>query len=234
MAWSLFGVGVDPLWWTIFPLTNRDRHASQQTSLSARFRAQIISLTRAGRSVPELAREFEPCEETIYAWLKQADRTGNGGYRELRVAVRLMLQTSADRGVVFAGRTAAGEARGFRVCDARIFQEEGGEIVGEVFLPDPKTKDRPLTVPMTDALCRELLVLTDGKGADDAVFSVSYQQVDAMWRRVRDEAKLKWLRIKDLRSVAAIYGERAGVPLTVMARTLGHGDESMTRRYQQH
>ena len=38
------------------------------------FRAQIIALARTGRSVPELAREFEPSEQTIYAWLKQADR----------------------------------------------------------------------------------------------------------------------------------------------------------------
>lgn len=38
------------------------------------FRAQIIALARAGRSVPELAREFEPSEQTIYAWLKQAGR----------------------------------------------------------------------------------------------------------------------------------------------------------------
>lgn len=175
----------------------------------------------------EIARLLQTCDAV-------AERTGNPAYRELRVAVRLMLQTSADRGVVFAGKTAAGEARGLRVRDVRIYQKEGGEIVGEAFLPDPKTKDRPRTVPMTDGLCRELLVLADGKDADDAVFSVSYQQVDAMWRRVRGEAELKDLRIKDLRSVAAIYGERAGVPLTVMARALGHGDESMTRRYQRH
>lgn len=38
------------------------------------FKAQIIALARAGRSVPDLAREFEPTEQTIYAWLKQADR----------------------------------------------------------------------------------------------------------------------------------------------------------------
>ena len=40
----------------------------------AAFREQIIELARSGRSVPELAREFGPSEQTIYAWLRQADR----------------------------------------------------------------------------------------------------------------------------------------------------------------
>jgi len=38
------------------------------------FRAQIIELARSGRSVSELAREFEPCKGTIKHWIKQAER----------------------------------------------------------------------------------------------------------------------------------------------------------------
>jgi transposase len=45
----------------------------------ADFREQIIALARAGRSVEELAREFEPCVATIHSWIKQADR--DGGHR---------------------------------------------------------------------------------------------------------------------------------------------------------
>ena len=45
----------------------------------AEFREQIVALARAGRSVEELAREFEPCVATIHAWIKQAER--DGGYR---------------------------------------------------------------------------------------------------------------------------------------------------------
>lgn len=37
------------------------------------FRRQIIELARAGRSIPELAAEFEPSGETIRNWIKQAD-----------------------------------------------------------------------------------------------------------------------------------------------------------------
>jgi len=45
----------------------------------ADFREQIVALARAGRSVEELAREFEPCVATIHSWIKQADR--DGGHR---------------------------------------------------------------------------------------------------------------------------------------------------------
>lgn len=40
----------------------------------AAFKQQLIELARSGRRVAELAREFEPSEQTIYNWLKQADR----------------------------------------------------------------------------------------------------------------------------------------------------------------
>ena len=40
----------------------------------AEFRSQIIALAQAGRSVEELAREFEPCAATIHGWVKQAER----------------------------------------------------------------------------------------------------------------------------------------------------------------
>ena len=40
----------------------------------ADFREQIVALARSGRSVEELAREFEPCAATIHGWIKQADR----------------------------------------------------------------------------------------------------------------------------------------------------------------
>jgi transposase len=40
----------------------------------AEFREQIVALARTGRSVEELAREFEPCAATIHGWVKQAER----------------------------------------------------------------------------------------------------------------------------------------------------------------
>jgi len=38
------------------------------------FRNRIIELARAGRTPAELAEEFEPTEQTIRNWIKQADR----------------------------------------------------------------------------------------------------------------------------------------------------------------
>ena len=37
------------------------------------FRQQMIELVRSGRSISELAKEFEPSGETIRNWIKQAD-----------------------------------------------------------------------------------------------------------------------------------------------------------------
>lgn len=44
-----------------------------RTAYPPEFRQQIIELARAGRSAKALAREFEPSEQTIRNWIKQAD-----------------------------------------------------------------------------------------------------------------------------------------------------------------
>ncbi|MEM6326942.1 MAG: tyrosine-type recombinase/integrase, partial [Bacteroidota bacterium] len=161
------------------------------------------------------------------------------GFDELGAAVRLMLQTSADRGVVFAGATGNTErpAPGLTVGQIRIYAESDAEAdvySGEMLLLDRKTKNRTRTVPLTDGLCRVLLPFVVGKAPEAQVFSLSYAQVDHRWRRARALAGLPSLRLKDLRAQTAIAAERAGVPLTVAQRVLGHGDVAMTRRYQKH
>ena len=50
-----------------------------RNSYPAEYREQIVALARTGRSVEDLAREFEPCVATIHGWIKQADR--DGGHR---------------------------------------------------------------------------------------------------------------------------------------------------------
>ncbi|MGH7567874.1 MAG: IS3 family transposase [Gemmatimonadales bacterium] len=44
-----------------------------RTRYPAEFRQQLVELVRAGRSARALAREFEPSEQTIRNWVKQAD-----------------------------------------------------------------------------------------------------------------------------------------------------------------
>jgi transposase len=51
---------------------------ARRGSYPREFRQQIIDLVRAGRSPGELAREFEPSEQTIRNWIAQADREGGG------------------------------------------------------------------------------------------------------------------------------------------------------------
>ena len=40
------------------------------------FREQLVALHRAGRSIEELAREFEPSEQTIRTWIAQSTPAG--------------------------------------------------------------------------------------------------------------------------------------------------------------
>ena len=54
----------------------------------AEFRQKIVELYRAGRSVNELAEEFEPSDQTIRNWIAQAQ--ADGGQRK-------DLLTSAER-----------------------------------------------------------------------------------------------------------------------------------------
>lgn len=52
------------------------------------FRRQIVELARAGRSVAELAKEFEPSYWTIRNWIKQADRDDGRSAEGLTTAER--------------------------------------------------------------------------------------------------------------------------------------------------
>ena len=47
--------------------------SSKRISYPSEYRQQIVELYRAGRQFSELARKFEPSEQTIRTWVKQAD-----------------------------------------------------------------------------------------------------------------------------------------------------------------
>jgi transposase len=48
--------------------------AKNVTAYPPELRRRMVELVRAGRSPAELAREFEPSEQCIRNWVKQADR----------------------------------------------------------------------------------------------------------------------------------------------------------------
>ncbi|MEM8488470.1 MAG: site-specific integrase [Bacteroidota bacterium] len=154
------------------------------------------------------------------------------GYTELATLIRVALQTSADRGVLLPGKNMGKKLRGLLVKDVTL-TEDTGRYSGEIFLYDTKATRRSRSVPLTDSLCQELALLCSGKGPDDNVFSIRYHQLDFMWKRTRKMVGLMHVRFKDLRAQTAIYAEEAGIPQTVVQRTLGHSSEAMTRRYQQ-
>ncbi len=168
----------------------------------------------------EIARLVQGCREV--------------GCPELATIIRVALLTSADRGVLLSGTHQGRRYRGLLVRDLRIWRcDTTGALTGEVFLQDTKTNHRSRSVPLTDNLCRELLPQVKMKSPDDPVFDLSYNQLDYAWKRARKAVALDHVRFKDLRAQISIYGEEAGVPLTVLARSMGHRDEKMTRRYQQ-
>ncbi len=43
-------------------------------SYPAEFRSKIVELVRAGRSIEDVAREFEPSTQTIRNWVEQDER----------------------------------------------------------------------------------------------------------------------------------------------------------------
>jgi transposase len=47
--------------------------ANERKRYSAELQAELIRLARSGRSVKELARQYEPSEQTIRNWVKQAE-----------------------------------------------------------------------------------------------------------------------------------------------------------------
>ncbi len=47
--------------------------SSRRISYPPEYRQQIVELYRAGRKFSELAREFEPSEQTLRTWVKQAE-----------------------------------------------------------------------------------------------------------------------------------------------------------------
>ena len=174
---------------------------------------------------------LEPVE--IARLLKAAE----AAHEELPTIVRTALLTSADRGVLLRGERSDGFARGLLRRDLRVYEEQsnGREVYSaEIYLHDTKDAARPRTVQVGDYLARELLLLAQGKKPDDAVFSITYGQLDYVWQKARSEAGLGHLHFKDLRAQTVIYMQRAGIPQAVAQATLGHSDATMTARYGRH
>jgi transposase len=64
---------------------------------SAELQQQIVRVVRAGRTPGELAREFEPSEQTIRNWAKQAEPDGQRSARSWRGAEKMRGSRKSER-----------------------------------------------------------------------------------------------------------------------------------------
>ena len=91
------------------------------------FRDRIVELARNGRRPQELAEEFEPTEQTIRNWLKQADRDegksaeglSTDEQAELRRLREKLRQMKQERDILATRRNP---------CGAAWFARETGDL----------------------------------------------------------------------------------------------------------
>ena len=102
---------------------------------------------------------------------------------------------------------------------------------GRLYLPDSKTG------PRTVWLCKGARGVLDRlPWSSGWVFPVSglrtpWLWLDPFWRSVREDAGLRDVRLHDTRRTVASQAIAWGVPLSTVARMLGHTDPAMTLRY---
>ena len=91
------------------------------------FKRQMIELVRAGRIPRELAHEFEPCYETIRAWVQQTDRDegrsasglSSNEREELR---RLRRETRSSPGAGDLGKSSSLVRSGGRLGTTKVYE----------------------------------------------------------------------------------------------------------------
>ncbi len=90
------------------------------------FREQIVALARSGRSVGELAKEFEPSEQTIRTWIKcaelddgtRSDDPTTAEREELRRLRKELRRLKQERDILAMRRNSCGAAWFARETDA--------------------------------------------------------------------------------------------------------------------
>ncbi len=142
--------------------------------------------------------------------------------------VLLSMATSAEQGVLLRMNVGA---------VTLIYDTQAETYYGKVFVKGTKTKTRERTVDIDDVVCRALLPLSAGREANEPLFvcsgtPVSKDRLRYWFGLARKQVGLDHLRFHDLRHVFGAAAERAGVPLTIIQRCMGHEDPDQTRRYQ--
>ena len=135
--------------------------------------------------------------------------------RQQADVVRLLLLTGCRKGEILKLQMVGGRRRPARPCQHQDRAAKGLAEPGRAGHPRPSAARRkPLRVPVPQA---------SGQTA--------FGHTLHLWPRARKEAGLDDVRLHDLRHTVASQAVARGVPLSTVARMLGHADPVMTLRY---
>lgn len=121
------------------------------------------------------------------------------------------------------------------------YNQKAERYSGILYLPDSRTDDRPRGVSIVDAVCRDLLLMLQGKKPGDRVFDgppdedlalkglrpkpISRHQVRYWFDKAREAADLEHVRFKDVGHTLAVRADMAGLNLGQVKAGIGHGLE---------
>lgn len=156
-------------------------------------------------------RYLEPDELTVYM-------------AALRSSFRPLFQLLVGSGVRL------GEGESLRVCDLRFGKHEARALIEDSKSPSGV---RPVFVPAWAAQALRARIAEYGLSGTDLIFSFKRKTVQQEHARACKIAGIVEYTIHDHRHTAAVSLARAGMPLHLLQRQLGHANITMTMRYAQ-
>jgi integrase len=121
-----------------------------------------------------------------------------------------------------------GESEGLRVCDLRFEDEDRRALITDAKTP---TGVRPVFVPGWAAEAVERHVEEHTLAGTETIFTIKRRVVQSEHTRTCKLAGIHEYTIHDHRHTAAVALARAGMPLHLLQRQLGHKNIAMTMRY---
>lgn len=121
-----------------------------------------------------------------------------------------------------------GEAESLRVCDLRLGKDESRALIEDSKTPSGR---RATFLPRWVAQVLETHVESGGLSGADPLFSIPRRTVQKEHNRACELAGIIDYTIHDHRHTAAVHLARAGLPLQLLQKQLGHATIQQTMRY---
>ena len=121
-----------------------------------------------------------------------------------------------------------GEVESLRVCDLKL-----GDDGARAIVQDSKTDAgvRPVFIPPWAAAAVLAHIEESGKSGIDLIFDIPRSTIQGEHKRACKLAGIHGYTIHDHRHTAAVHLARAGMPLDLLQKQLGHTTIQMTMRY---